>query len=334
MSQTQLRTLESYVRLMNTNATSQIFRAAVELGVFAELAHGQRTTAELAEQCGVQSEPLGLLLDALCAAGALERYGDDYALAQVMHMMAPALRDLGDRYWQHLTHFVRTGESIPQRADQAADEHDFHDEAAASQWLLTPAALDLAQVLDIGGSRRGLQVLELAAGGAVWSLTIAHRDPTTHITALDQAAQLEAARRHAEAIGVADRLTLIAGDYRDMAIEAGAFDLILVSNLMHRGTLDVNLATLQRCYDGLRPSGELALIDAFPGQAKGDLHHQLFRLSVALRTADGRVHAVHDLSQLLIRAGFDKPRFAHLPSPPHTLGLLLATRGDASARTA
>lgn len=328
MSQSQLRTLENYLRLMDTNAVAQIFRAAVELGLFDALAGGQKTAAEIAAACGAQTEPIELLLDALGATGAIERYGDDYALSQALRLLPPELRDLGDRYWRHLVEFARTGESIPRIAAATIDESDFHVEAAASQWLLTAAALDFAQVLDIGRSRRGLRVLELGSGGAVWGLTLAHRDPATRLTVIDRGPRLQAAREHAAAIGLGDRVTLLSGELHEVEPGDGAFDLVIVSHRLHHGSLDDSRVLLARCRRWLVPGGELAVLDAFPGQPLGDLHHRLFKLRVALRTDRGRVPSLEQLNELLSATGFASPQFAHLPSPPHTIGLLLAVRGE------
>jgi methylase of polypeptide subunit release factors len=125
-----------------------------------------------------------------------------------MHLMPDAFRDLGDRYWQHLAEFVRTGQSIPQAESVELDESDFHVEDASSQWLMTPAALDVTRLLDIGHSRRGLDILELAAGSAVWSLAMAHSDPECHLTIVDRPDRLAAARSHAAAIGISDRIAI------------------------------------------------------------------------------------------------------------------------------
>ena len=273
MSEAQLQALEAYTRIMDVNGAAQVFRAAVELGMFDTLETGQKTAAQLATACQVEQEPAELLLDALCAVGVVERYGDHFALAQVMHLMPCDLRDLGDRYWQHLTEFVRTGKSIPHVEASALDETDFHAEGAASQWMMTPAALDVTRLLDIGHTRRGLHILELAAGSAVWSLAMAHCDPECRLTIVDEPHQLAAARSHAEGIGVNDRVNWVEADYRSAELPAESFDLAILANATHlEATSDSLIRHLRRIRAWIRPGGELAVIDVFPGQEQGALH--------------------------------------------------------------
>jgi ubiquinone/menaquinone biosynthesis C-methylase UbiE len=327
MSDAQLKSLEMYARLMRTNAAAHVFRAAVELGVFDALGEGQKDAGQIAADCGGHPEPVGLLLDALCTIGVVEKYGDLFALAPVMHLLPQELRDLGDRYWQHLAAFVRTAQPIPQLAASSLDEADFHLEAAASEWMMTPAALDVVQLLGIGSERAGLQILELAAGSAVWSLAIAHRDPQCHLTLVDHPRALAAARAHSHAIGLSDQVDWVEGDYRTVELPAERFDLVILAGAVNLETLEDNTAYFRRIYPWLRPGGELAVISVFAGQAKGTDQYALYRLALALRTDRGRVHGPEQLQAALLEAGFDKPQFAHLPSPPHVMGLMLAAKG-------
>jgi SAM-dependent methyltransferase len=296
--------------------------------VLQTLASGQKTADEVAAACNLQPEPTELLLDALCSIDVVERYGDVYAAAQVMHLLPEQLQDLGSRYWQQLPDFLRTGDAVPQMEHTPLDERDFRGETDASQWLLTAAAMDLVRVLDIGASRKSLRVLELAAGPAVWSLAIAHHDPAARVTVIDLPDRLALARSNAQGIGVLDRLECVESDYRNVQLPDSEYDLAVLANLSHLESANENLVTLKRVHSWLRPGGELAVIDVFPGQDKGRLHHSLYRLNLALRTRRGRLHRPADLQATILQAGFGKPQYAHLPSPPYMMGLMLAGKSD------
>ncbi len=244
-----------------------------------------------------------------------------------MHLLPEELRDLGDRYWQHLPEFVRTGKPVSQVETNSLDETDFHLEASASEWIMTPAALDLIRVLGIGDQRRSLDVLELAAGSAVWSLAVIHHDPECRLTVVDNPVPLTAARSHAQAIGLSDRIVWIEEDYRSVDLPAAGFDLAILANAMNLETLEDSTDHFQKIFDWLRPGGELAIISVFPSQTDGALEHGLYRLAMALRTDTGRLHGPEQLQTALLNAGFEKPQFAHLPSPPHIMGLMLASKG-------
>jgi ubiquinone/menaquinone biosynthesis C-methylase UbiE len=326
MSQSQIKTVESYVDLVNTNATSQLFRAAAELGIFDALSSGQKDLAAIVEACEIKEEPAQLLLTALCSIGIVEKYGDDYALASVMRVIPPELRDLGDRYWQHLARFARTGEPIPAMSDVPLDEQDFQVQATANQWMLTPAALDVVKLLEIGDSRKNLHILDISAGHGVWSLAMAHHDPQSRVTAVDNEETIALTEKTASDVGLSDRLTTIVGNFREATLPDSEFDLAIAANVTHLLGQEQLLEFFRKIAASLKPAGELAVIDVFPGQEKGNLHHALHCLSTALRTNQGRVHKPDVLQELLVQSGFEKPQYSHLPSPPHTAGLILARK--------
>lgn len=327
MSQSQIKTLEQYVNLVSTNATAQLFRAAAELGIFDALSSGQKDLAGITEACQTKAKPTELLLEALRTIGVIEQYGDDYALAAVMRVVPPEMRDLGDHYWRHVADFARTGQSIPAMEDVAQDERDYQVHATTDQWMLTPAALDVVKLLDIGNARKNLNILDIAAGHAVWSLTVAHHDPESKVTAVDDAETLALTEKTAADIGLSERLTTIAGDFREVDFPPSEFDLAIAANVTHLLDVDGVLWLFRKIFAALKPGGELAVIDIFAGQEKGNLHRALKTLAAALRTRHGGTHQPQVLEKLLIDAGFEKPEYSHLPAPPHTSGLLLARKG-------
>lgn len=326
MSQAQLKALEAYLRIMNINGAAQVFRAAADLGVFDALSAGQLTAAGVATACEAKAGPVELLLDSLCAVGVLERYGDDFALAPVMRLLPGEERDLGDRYWQHLPQFLRDGEPLANPALAAHDSSHYRAKSIANQWMMTPAALSIVKALEIGTTRKGLRILDLGAGSGVWSLTVAYSDVDARVTAVDWPSALAAAEATAAGIGLGDRFETIAGDYRTVPLPNVEFDLAIIANLTHLESAADTETLFRRVFAALKPSGEVAVVDVFPGQTAGDMHRTLFALGLAMRTEAGRILPPDEMQSLLDKAGFDKPTFAHLPVPPYTLGLLVAKK--------
>ena len=326
MSQAQLKALEAYLRLMNIHGAAQVFRAAADLGVFDALSAGQLTAEQVAIACEAKAGPVELLLDSLCAVGVLERYGDDFALAPVMRLLPSEERDLGDRHWQHLPSFLRDGEPLANPALAAQDSSHYRARAIAGQWTMTPAALSVVKALEIGTTRKGLKILDLGAGSGVWSLTVAYSDPTAHVTAVDWPSALTGAEATAKGIELGDRFEMIPGDYREVPLPPSRFNLAIIANLTHLESAEGNKTLFGRVYQALVPGGEMAVVDVFPGQAAGDMHRTLFALGLAMRTESGRVLPPDTLQALIMAAGFDKPTFAHLPTPPYNLGLMVAKK--------
>jgi len=324
MSNSQLKTIETYIGLMNTNGAAHVLRTAIRLGIVDALMDGQKTVEQLAEACSLQPQPLEWLLAVTCQTGLIEHYGDDYALSQVGRMLPTEFRDLGDRYWQYLEGYVRTGRRIPDDVEIPQHDGDYLAEAASSEWIVTPAALEAIQILDIPESRSGKHILEIGAGSAVFGLAILHHDPTSNLTALDTEQNLGRTTRTAGSIGKQDIVQFIVGDYRTAELPANQFDLVVIENVLHRETLPTVQKMLQQVHQALRAGGEVAILDVFPGQKEGSLARDLFQLALHMRMSTGTLHAPQTLQAALKATGFSNISFAHLKCPPHIYGVIVA----------
>ena len=84
MSNPQLKILQQYVQLSNQNGATHVYRIAHNMGVFKTLLAGSGTLESIATACQAPVRPLQLLLNALCEIGVVQKFADDYVLAQVM----------------------------------------------------------------------------------------------------------------------------------------------------------------------------------------------------------------------------------------------------------
>lgn len=320
--------LETYLGISCQNGAAHVFRAATELGIFEALAEGQKEAPQVAEACQASVEPVRLMLDVLCSLTVIEKYGDDYALAPVMHLVTERDRFMGDEYWKQLADRARREQGAATNGMPPSEERDaaFRTTTASTQWIHTPAALTVAKTLEIGTKRRQLSILDLGATTGVWSLTMLHHDRASRATVIDSTEVLATAARMADDIGVADRMEAIAGDYRTAELLPGHYDLVVAANLLHLEKEEGCNRLLKRSYDALKPGGELVVVDLFEGQIEGDLYRTLFALELFLRTSAGRLRTIVDVEQLVVAAGFDSPTFALIPDPPAARGVLLARK--------
>lgn len=325
--------LAGYFQLMGHNGAAHMYREAMRAGIFRELAEARQTAADLAVKCRCAARPAELLLDALASLGLVAR-GDDhaYALTSLAHMLlGGGYRHLGDEYWAHLPTFLATGEPIVEMDDVAKSEEFYQAQAAILGWMLTPAAERAAELL-----RHVLPpdaaILDVGAGSAVWSLTLARQLPNATVAAADWPAVLKVAKETAEQLGLADRLSTLAGNYHDGEFPAAAFDLAILANVTHLETPAGNRALLAKAARALKPGGRLAVIDVFPGQPQGNLNRALYVLGLALRTRQGRVYSVEELSAMMHDCGLPAPRLIPLDVTPHVLGVLLGRTGTRDSR--
>ena len=319
--------LETYFRLMNSNGAAQVYHAALELGIYGALERGPAPVTEIAQACGANERAITLLMAALEALGLAEpRDALGYGLTDAARMLLSSeYRELGNQYWRHLSVFFRTGQPLMRMDDPSQSESLYQAQAAALGWMLSHAANEAARRLESRTLLRGSAIIDIGAGSGIWSLTIARHDSEAHVTAVDWPAVLEVTRKTASIFKMQDRLTTIAGDFHEIALPDGRFDLAIVANVSHLQSPDGNVALFCKLHASLKPGGEIVVIDALPGGSQGEAPLALYQLGLALRTQNGRVYSASELAEML-KGLFDQPSLIPIESPPHMMGMLIARK--------
>ncbi len=326
----QDRTLDRYQELMQINAAGHVLRAARELGIFAELANGQRTLEQLTQNLSLEPQTTGLLVDCLVSMNVIERYEDDHALSPVMRLLCEHDADLGDAMWQRLVAKARA-------QGPPSDDQSYLNSVAATQWIHTPAAMQVAEILGMGeanedGSEPAPQrLVDLGCGSAVWSCAMAYRDPGLSIVAVDHADALVAAEHTAKSIELGDRFTTISGNAATVHIEAGSFDYALVAQRLHSVTTSAASQLLDQALGALKPGGRLILIDLFRGPAKPRLAETVEALRLQLSTEQGRMRTIEEAQTTLKDRGLTGIQFTFIAASRVNLGLIVAQKPNSAA---
>lgn len=319
----QEQTLDQYHQWMKINAVSHLIRAGRKVGIFTALEPGQRTAEQLCEQLSLQAEPTALLLDVLVAIGIIEQYGDDYALSQAARLLCQYDEDLGDQSWESVVDLVRGSRDRRQHDDQR-----HHDHNAATQWIQTGAAIEAAEILNLGGddASSGLKILDVGCGSAVWSCAMAHRDPQATVTLVDFPSSIAAATQTAASIGISDRITAIQGDPDRVPLEESEYDLVLLAQRMH--TLDDQISdrSLQRAVQAARSGGRVVVIDDFRGTSGPNLAEGMAAWKLQLATKSGRLRLLAEAQQQMQRCGLAEIQFSYLPASRTGLGMIVGEK--------
>ena len=318
----QDRTLDQYQQFMRINAAAHLFRSARELGLLRELREGQRTHEQLCENLSLRPEATQLVLDALVATSIIEKYGDDYALSRVAHLLCQYDQDLGDATWDHLVAHVRGDREME------VDDQAFLNSLAATQWVHTPAAMQAAEILDLGGDEEssGPEILDLGCGSAVWSSAMAHRDPQAKITAVDHAAALKAAQSTADSIGLGDRFRAIEADPADVELRESKFDIVLMAQRLGCFSPEAGRRLLTKAVDALTLGGKLVIIDLFRGPAKPDMSESVEALKLELETRQGRMWTLDEIQAELADLGLEGVQVTFLADSRVNMGMTVGKR--------
>ncbi|MEZ6069926.1 MAG: class I SAM-dependent methyltransferase [Pirellulales bacterium] len=291
---------------------------------------GAKSPTQLAKATNMHPRAIGLLLEVLEAVGVLskadapsEEGEDAYQLTTLSQILLNSeYRELGNQYWRFLPTYLKTGQPFKRMDDLSESEAHYQVQAGMLGWMLMAAAAEAAQRLDIGGSRRGLKILDVGAGSAIWSLSMAQRDADVRVTANDWPAVLDVARQTANSLGVAGQLDVLNGDFHLVDFPAGAFDLVIVANVVHLQTADRNRALFRRLRPAMKAGGEMMVVDALADAGDDRISTALYHLGLSLRTEHGRVYSSRDIREML-GDEFEPPQLIRLKSPPRVGGILL-----------
>lgn len=319
MSDSQKQTIARYQSFLQAMSLSASLDAAMKSGVLDALRDGQKDLEALALACDCDAGALERLLQVMIAIGAVERYEDDFALSQAVRLIARQDADLGKGIWQELPAFL-SGQTA--RVDAIAD---YRRRVTTRQWSHTAAAVQAANVLDIGVALRALNVLELGGGAGVWSAAMAYRDPKLQVTVVDSAQMLAQCRATYASVDLLHRWTAIEDDYRSWSTQLGQFDLVILPEVLQLEQDADAVILLGRAADALRAGGQVVVLETLR-ESDGPLVTLATQsLEIAIATG-GRQRSAREIQQLLRGAGFGDAQWGWLTASTHGIGLIVAAK--------
>jgi SAM-dependent methyltransferase len=303
-------TPEPIMRLASGFMAAKHLFAANELGLFEALADSPATLDALAARTGLTRRAVRISADAMVALGLLERRGDTYqngpAAAYFLAGVTPADLRPFLRFWDSISYPAWQGlaealGSGPSR--QVFDLDDAQQEivSAGIEAVLAGPAHALAAIVDFSAHR---SLLDVGGGTGSWSIAAVRRHPTLQATVLDLPVTADIARRRIAEAGLANRITVHAGDAMVDPLPTG-HDVFLVANLLHYWAPKDNLALLRRVRDAAVPGGRLLLADFWTDPTHTvPLHAALMAGEFAVHLRDGDVYSVDEIREWLADAGW------------------------------
>lgn len=326
MSTMHIRTINSYQGLMNTNALAHVARLAFQTGLIASLKEGQKKIDELAGLHNLDGAILKRMVPLLKRTGLIEQYGEFLALSPAAQVLPLELSDLGDRYWNMAQERMKAKAGQTDKGVVRELATDYEREHEATAWLMTPAALMAAQLLEIGKTRKKLQVMDLACGPAVFLATMLFCDPESHGLVVDRSENFKYATETFTNIGVEKRVDYLDGELLTAELPTLAVDFAILTRKLHLFS-ETDLATLFfQISDSLRPGGELLIVDTFADDKVDDLSFDVFQFELAIRTGQTHIYSSVEIARLLRQTGFTDPQFGHLPCAPNLFSVVLAKK--------
>jgi SAM-dependent methyltransferase len=310
-------TPEPIVRIaLGFMAAKHLF-AASELGLFEALAGSPATVDALAARIGLTRRTARISADAMVALGLLERDGDQYqnGPAAASFLAGQASADLRPllRFWDTISYpawqsFAQALGSGPAFKILELDEDQQALASAGIEAILAGPAHALGEVVDLSAQQR---LLDIGGGTGSWSIATAQRHPHLVATVFERPPVARVARSRVAEAGLADRISVVAGD-ATVGELPGGHDVFLVANVLHYWSPEGNRDLLHRIRRAAPAGGRLLLADFWTDPTHTQpLPAALLAGEFALLIPDGDVYSVDEVRGWLPEAGW---RFReHLP---------------------
>lgn len=318
---------------------SQTLVALVELRLLHRLADGPASADSLAAGCGMAADRLHILLQSGAAMGLLRRRRDGaFGLtmrgasilgvpgleAMIRHHRAfyddmadpvALLRGQGQtklaQFWPYV--FGAEGARDPQVTAT------YSDLMAQSQTLV---AEDTLRLVDFSKVRR---LLDIGGGTGAFLAAVGLAHPAPMLDLFDLPVVVPGAEARFAAAGLARRLTLHPGSFRDDPLPQGADAISLIRVLYDHDDSTV-ARLLSKVHDALPPGGRLVISEPMSGGAKPDPITDVYFAFYTLAMQTGRTRSTADLVSFLTEAGFTNI-CVHWGFRPYVTSVLTAERG-------
>jgi O-methyltransferase/methyltransferase family protein len=327
--------LPQLIALASGHAEARILQAAVSLGIFEALQSAPQAAATVATQLNLEAKATELLLNALTALDVLQKHAQVFSLTepakQYLLRSSPQyvggmilFEDLSWQSWAKLPEAIRTGQPArPANMYQTdANETAIFINAMDSLVKARGDTDALTQALDwqnVG------ELLDVGSGPATYPIALCRNFSNMRATIFDLPGTLQITERFVREAGMADRITLIAGDYRIDPIP-GKYEVVFLSNIIHGENYQKNEALIFKLSRNLAASGRIVIKDHILEDSRANPPvGAIFSLLMLLTTDGGRCYSFGEIRTWMERAGLSRIQQIDLPAPL-TSSLVIGTR--------
>ena len=300
-------------RLVHSYRDAAALMAAVELGLFTQVARGAHTEAAVARALDLTPTNAERLVTACVALGLLVR--DERGLRNapdVARFLVEGEPTYAGRWmlfskpdwseWGRLgTHLRRRDTVVLGKYAEGFTVERARRYHEATYSIGMGAARRFVRHVDLAGRK---QILDLGGGSGCYCIVAAQQHPQLHAIVLDLPPVVEVTREFIASHGLADRVTAQAGDFTRDPLPGGSDVVIMASNLPQYSR-EIIQVVIARAFAALVPGGEMHLIgEMLDATRAGPRDPALWGLAEALWGSTGLAHSVDECESYFGRAGF------------------------------
>lgn len=302
---------------------SSVLFALMKLKVFECISEGSKKADEIAAMLDVQSATLARLLNAGVVVKLLKSEdGVNYRLASATRSVL--LPSAGENYlgnWILNLDFFRLGLSrldeavrksgpvVDPSTELGSDEGTTREFILAMHNYATLMGKELARFLDTSKCKT---LLDLGCGPGTYAFHLGMRNPNLQLYLADLPGVLKFTKEVKSKYPLQNQVHYLSLDVLKDEIP-GAYDLILVSNLLHMLGERASRNLIKRLYASLNPGGSLVVQARYLQDNRlGPRWAVMLDLNQLCTTVEGRNHTIGETRRWLEEAGFSNVEYCRM----------------------
>lgn len=292
---------------------AQILFTANRLNIFNTLGARKMSVEEIAAATGASLRGIRILCDALCALEILSKQGDHYSNSEISTacLLLDSKESKASMFhhgarlyekWGRLFDAVQTGTPVSEQDLDPRLDIGKSGFAKAMQDTASKSAGLLVDQIDLSGKRK---LLDLGGGPGIYAIEFCRRNPNLKAWVLDNAETLKVTEENINQAGLSERIRTIPGDMFESDF-GETFDFILISNVIHIYSTEMNLILIRKCYEALQPGGWLCIKDFFLDETRTKPQWAaVFTVNMLVNSEAGDCYTNEEMKRWLNESGFE-----------------------------
>ncbi len=291
---------------------TKILLTAAKLDVFSAIDTRPKSAQEIAERVGADASMLGILLNALVAIKLLTKDGELFGNSStaLTHLVRHSTQYVGHllllhdaewNNWGRLEETIRTGRRMVDRHVFETDPELGSNVLAVLNRIGQQSGPDLARHLNLMGKER---ILDLGGGAGTNAIAFCQVYPELAATVFDLPTTIRLTEKTVKEAGLESRIRLLPGDFNSDPL-GGPYDLVLMSDILHYQTFQMNRQVVGKVFASLASGGRLVIKDRFLEESgAGPAWTTAFAVHILVNTQHGGCYRASDATQWMTDAGF------------------------------
>ena len=316
---------------------SQILFSLNHLKIFSALEEEPKSVSEISEQLQIPEDSLRRLLNAAVAVGYLQKAAEQYSTSPLYKAITKEGAEgfLGNWLEMYARWFI-TFTKLPEAVKEGKAVEDINlvtDEGyhrAFIEGMKDYASYRGRDILNHIDLSKVSNLIDVGCGPGIYAAMFCEKYPQIRCTCYDVPQALDLAREHVTRIGVQERVTFQAGNYKeDESFGESLYDVVFISHVLHQED-DVTCANIvKKAFNALKADGTIIIQAMFLNDSGiGPLYASLHDLLCLLIFPGGRNHTFQEVMTFLTKAGFTNVQYKKM-SIFNVNSLVLGKKGAA-----